>query len=93
MLHGSLGAMEALATGGFAASPAQAAGGMVPLTSMSLKNYHQVMAKVLARTERIAVPSYRFGLVMRNGMGAEPAHQREVIQRYLRIGSVMTSGK
>lgn len=26
-------------------------------------------------------------------MGAEPAHQREVIQKYLRIGSVMTSGK
>ena len=25
-------------------------------------------------------------------LGAEPAHQREVIQRYLRIGSVMTSG-
>lgn len=70
VLHGSLGAMGALATGGFAASPAQAADGMVPITSMSLKNYHQVMAKVLARTERIAVPSYRFGLVMRNGMGA-----------------------
>ena len=26
-------------------------------------------------------------------MGAEPAHQREVIQKYLSIGSVMTSGK
>ncbi|MFN4019546.1 MAG: hypothetical protein ACK4IC_03395 [Erythrobacter sp.] len=26
-------------------------------------------------------------------MGAEPAHQREVIQKYLTIGSVMTSGK
>jgi hypothetical protein len=26
-------------------------------------------------------------------LGAEPAHQREVIQRYLRIGSAMTSGK
>jgi hypothetical protein len=26
-------------------------------------------------------------------MGADPGHQREVIQRYLRIGSVMTSGK
>jgi hypothetical protein len=25
-------------------------------------------------------------------LGAEPAHQREVIQKYLRIGSVMTSG-
>jgi hypothetical protein len=70
VLHGGMGVMGALAAGGFSASPAQAAGGMVPLTSMSLKNYHQVMAKVLARTERIAVPSYRFGLVMRNGMGA-----------------------
>jgi hypothetical protein len=26
-------------------------------------------------------------------MGADPGHQREVIQRYLRIGSVMTSGR
>lgn len=70
LLHGSMGVMGALAAGGFASSPAQAANGMVPLTGMSLKNYHQVMAKVLTRTERIAVPSFRFGLVMRNGIGA-----------------------
>ncbi len=70
VLHGGMGVMGALAAGGIAASPAQAANGMVPLDGMSLKNYHQTMAKVLARTSRIAVPSYRFGLVMRNGMGA-----------------------
>jgi hypothetical protein len=76
VLHGSLGVMGALATGAtvaagsMAASPAQAANGMVPLDAMSLRNYHQSMAKVLARSARIAVPSYRFGLVMRNGMGA-----------------------
>ena len=70
VLHGGMGVMGALAAGGIAASPAQAADTMVPLGGMSLKNYHQVMAKVLARTSRIAVPSYRFGLVMRNGMGA-----------------------
>ncbi|WP_285711749.1 hypothetical protein [Erythrobacter oryzae] len=70
VLHGGMGVMGALATGGFAASPAQAADRMVPLAGMSAKNYFQTMAKVLARTDRIAVPSYRFGLVMRNGMGA-----------------------
>lgn len=69
VLGGAMGAVGALATGGLAA-PAQAADRMVGLDAMSLKNYHQVMAKVLARTPRIAVPSYRFGLVMRNGMGA-----------------------
>lgn len=70
VLHGGAGIMGALAAGGLAAPPARAAEGMVPLSGMSLKNYHQVMAKILARTTRIAVPSYRFGLVMRNGMGA-----------------------
>lgn len=69
VLGGTLGAMGALATGGFAA-PAMAADRMVGLDAMSLKNYHQVMAKLLARSQRIAVPSFRFGLVMRNGMGA-----------------------
>lgn len=34
----------------------------------------------------------QIGYLMFACMGAEPAHQREVIQRYLRIGSVMTSG-
>ena len=69
VLQGSLGALGVMAGGGLAA-PARAADTMVPLGAMSLKNYHQVMAKVLARTDRIAVPSFRFGLVMRNGMGA-----------------------
>lgn len=69
ILQGSLGAMGALAVGGVAA-PLQAADKMVPIGAMGLKNYHQSMAKLLARTSRIAVPSYRFGMVMRNGMGA-----------------------
>jgi len=69
VLHGGIGAMGALAAGSLAA-PARAADRMVGLDTMSLNNYHQVMAKVLARTDRIAVPSYRFGLVMRNGIGA-----------------------
>ncbi|MFN4019544.1 MAG: hypothetical protein ACK4IC_03385 [Erythrobacter sp.] len=69
VLGGTIGAIGALATGGFS-TPARAAERMVGLDAMSLKNYHQVMAKVLARSARIAVPSYRFGIVMRNGMGA-----------------------
>lgn len=69
VLQGTMGAMGTLAAGGLTV-PATAADRMVGLDAMSLKNYHQVMAKVLARTPRIAVPSYRFGLVMRNGMGA-----------------------
>lgn len=70
VLRRGAGIMGAVAAGGFAAGPLQAANGMVPLDGMSLGNYHQVMGKVLARSSRIAVPSYRFGLVMRNGMGA-----------------------
>ena len=61
--------MGALAAGSLAA-PASAADRMVALDAMSLANYHQVMTKVLARSDRIAVPSFRFGLVMRNGVGA-----------------------
>jgi hypothetical protein len=69
VLHGGIGAMGVLAAGRLVA-PASAADRMVGLDAMSLSNYHQVMAKVLARSARIAIPSYRFGLVMRNGMGA-----------------------
>ena len=50
VLQGSLGALGVMAGGGLAA-PARAADTMVPLGAMSLKNYHQVMAKVLARTQ------------------------------------------
>ncbi|MBU7581289.1 MAG: hypothetical protein KAF27_12635 [Porphyrobacter sp.] len=70
VLHAGAGAMGVMAAGGMAAAPASAADRMVPLTGMGPANYHQVMAKVLARSARIAVPSYRFGMVMRNGMGA-----------------------
>ena len=70
VLQGSAGVLGALAAGGITASPAQAADKMVPLNAISLGNYHQTMAKVLARSARIAVPSYRFGMIMRNGMGA-----------------------
>ena len=49
---------------------AAAAQGMVPLQSLSAGNFHQSMAKILARTSRIAMPSYRFGVVMRSGIAA-----------------------
>jgi hypothetical protein len=35
----------------------------------------------------------QIGYLLFSCMGADPGHQREVIQRYLRIGSVMTSGQ
>lgn len=69
VLQGTIGAMGALAAGGLAA-PAQAADKMVALDALGLKNYNLSMAKVLARTTRIAVPSYRFGIVVRSGLGA-----------------------
>lgn len=70
VLQGGAGAVGLIAAGGLGAAPAWAADKMVPLAGMTLKNYHQVMAKIVARSKRIAVPSCRFGLVMRNGMGA-----------------------
>lgn len=56
VLGGTIGAMGALATGRLSA-PAQAADRMLGLDAISLKNYHQAMAQVLARSARIAVPS------------------------------------
>jgi hypothetical protein len=43
---------------------------MVPVTALGPANFNTSMAKVLTRSDRIAVPSYRFGVVMRSGIGA-----------------------
>lgn len=49
---------------------AVAAERMTPLQSLAIGNFHQSMAKIMARTSRIALPSYRFGVVMRSGISA-----------------------
>ncbi len=52
-----------------AASPAQAQK-MTALAALSDKNFHRSMLKVIARSNRVALPSFRFGVVMRNGIAA-----------------------
>lgn len=60
----------ALGATGLISRPALAADGMVPISALSAKNFHHSVVKLLARSGRVAVPSYRFGLVLRNGMAA-----------------------
>jgi hypothetical protein len=43
---------------------------MTPLASLSQRNFHISTLKLLARSDRIAIPSFRFGIVMRNGIAA-----------------------
>lgn len=63
---GGLGAATMMSWPGIA----NAAGGMTTLGAMTSANFHQTMAKVLGRSTRLVVPSYRFGLVMRSGISA-----------------------
>lgn len=70
VLHTAMGAMGVLAAGGFAAGAARAAPKMIGVGAMGSQNFNAAMAKVLARTNRIAIPSYRFGLVLRSGISA-----------------------
>lgn len=70
VLHTAMGAIGALAAGGLAGSPAQAAQKMIGIGALAPQNFNAAMAKVLARTSRIAIPSYRFGLVLRSGISA-----------------------
>lgn len=69
VLGGTMAAMGVLATGGFAA-PAQAAQKMIGIGAMGAANFNTAMAKILARARRIAIPSYRFGMVLRSGISA-----------------------
>lgn len=43
---------------------------MVPLASLTQRNFHTSMLKVVARSNRVVIPSFRFGIVMRNGIAA-----------------------
>ena len=70
VLHTAMWAMGVLAAGGFAAGAARAAPKMIGVGAMGSQNFNAAMAKVLARTNRIAIPSYRFGLVLRSGISA-----------------------
>ncbi len=74
LIKQGLGAAGVLAAGGLAAGglvkPALARDTMVPLTGMGPGNFNISMTKVLARSARIVIPSYRFGMVLRSGIGA-----------------------
>jgi hypothetical protein len=52
-----------------APSPARA-DRVVPLADLSERTFHSYENKLFAQTRRFAVPSYRFGVVVSNGMGA-----------------------
>jgi hypothetical protein len=70
VLQGSLGVMGAALVGGIGAGPAMAAQKMIGVGALAPQNFNTAMAKVLARTSRIAIPSYRFGVVLRSGISA-----------------------
>jgi hypothetical protein len=44
--------------------------GLTPLAAFSQNNFNVANAKALARADRIAIPTYRFGMVLRSGIGA-----------------------
>jgi hypothetical protein len=68
ILQMGLGA-GALAAAGWPGS-ALAADRMVPLGALAQGNFDTANAKALARADRIAIPTYRFGMVLRSGIGA-----------------------
>lgn len=71
ILSGTMGAISAaMIGGGGTTAPAAAAKQMIGIGAMGTQNFNTAMAKVLARTQRIAIPSYRFGLVLRSGISA-----------------------
>lgn len=69
MLAWGAGGLAGAALGPGLAPPAHAQS-MVPLSSFGERNFHRTMLKLLARSERVALPTFRFGIVMRNGIGA-----------------------
>ncbi len=56
--------------GGVGAGPVFARDRMAPLSTLSQANFHTSMLKILARSDRVAIPTFRFGVVMRNGIAA-----------------------
>lgn len=65
-----LGAGGALGTVVGSSQPALAAKGMTPAAALSPANFHHTGVKALAKSTRIAMPTYRFGVVMSNGIAA-----------------------
>ncbi|WDA39925.1 hypothetical protein [Erythrobacter sp. BLCC-B19] len=70
VLGGAIGAAGAALIGGGAATPALAAQKMIGVGALAAQNFDTAMAKVLARSQRIVIPSYRFGMVLRSGISA-----------------------
>lgn len=68
VLHMGLGAGALAGLGWPGLSLAQR--GMTPLASFSQANFNIANAKSLAKAARIAIPSYRFGMVLRSGISA-----------------------
>ena len=64
------GAGLTLGAGLVGATPALAGAGNIPLGALGIGNFNQSMTKIIARTNTIVVPSYRFGVVMRSGISA-----------------------
>lgn len=65
----TLGGLTGLAAGGGISLPA-AAQAMKPLSALGVGNFNKAGDKVFSRSARIAVPSYRFGVVVRSGISA-----------------------
>ncbi|WP_143736863.1 hypothetical protein [Erythrobacter tepidarius] len=70
VLGGAVAAAGAALLGGGVATPARAAQKMISVGALGPKNFNISMAKMLARSSRIAIPSYRFGIVVRSGISA-----------------------
>ncbi len=64
LMWGAAGACAALATPGFANQPSAG------LDALSWSNFDGRAVRHLARADRIAIPTYRFGLVVRSGISA-----------------------
>ncbi|MFN3862990.1 MAG: hypothetical protein ACK4RT_01790 [Erythrobacter sp.] len=69
VLGSTVGAIGVLATGGLTV-PARAGQKMIGVGALGAQNFNSAMTKVLARTPRIAIPCYRFGMVLRSGISA-----------------------
>ena len=70
ILGGAMATVGAGLIGGAGAPPALAAQKMIGVGALAPQNFNTAMAKVMARTNRIAIPCYRFGMVLRSGISA-----------------------
>jgi hypothetical protein len=70
LILGAGGALGSLVGG---SDPALAAKGMTSAAALSPANFHHTGVKALAKSTRIAMPTYRFGVVMSSGIAATGA--------------------